>query len=80
MPGLSEYVISIICEEWPKRDIALNPATISERLRSADVSASEDEVRLELQHLADNNRIKTAVEPGDPAGPTVADVHPGLCP
>ncbi len=39
MPGLRERVISIICEEWPNGEHALDHATISERLKSAGAEA-----------------------------------------
>jgi hypothetical protein len=80
MPGLREQVVLIICQEWPKQEIELNPATISERLQSAGYSsATEAEVRLELEHLAQHRNIKLAWEPGGTDVPTVAAVHPELC-
>jgi hypothetical protein len=80
MPGLREEVISIICNEWPNGETALNPATLCEQLQNAGVSVSEAEVRLELEHLTDHRDIEISLEPGGTAGPTVTGVRPGFCP
>jgi hypothetical protein len=75
MPGLREEVISIICEEWPKRETRetpLNATTISERLKKAGGSASEAEVQLELRHLVDQRLITLDAM-------TVGSVSPELC-
>ena len=80
MPGLRERVIAIICEEWPKGEMALSPVPIRERLQSACKSVSEAEVRLELQHLAEDDDIKVSLDPGGATGPNVGGVREGLCP
>jgi hypothetical protein len=81
MPGLREQVVLIICQEWPKGDIALNPATISGRLQQSAgySSATEAEVRLELEHLTDHGFITTSVVPDGTTDPTVTSVRPDLC-
>ena len=80
MPGLRERVISIICEEWPNGENALTHATISERLKSAGVEASDGAVRQLLFQLSDRRDITLSSEPGGTAGPTVVGVSPELCP
>ena len=56
MPELRERVISIICEEWPNGEHALDRATISERLKSAGAEAPEGAVRQLLFQLSDRHR------------------------
>ncbi len=51
-----------------------------ERLRSNGVEGSQDEVRLELQHLASHGDITLVFEPSQEAGPTIAGVSSQLCP
>ena len=60
--------------------MALNPLSIRERLQSAGESVSEAEVRLELQHLAEDDDIKVSLDPGGATGPNVGGVREGLCP
>ncbi len=87
MPGLREQVISIICEEWANPDneirsgtIYVPSTTVYERLRSNGVEVSQDEVGLELQHLASHGDITLVFEPSKEAGPTIAGVSSELCP
>jgi hypothetical protein len=80
MPVLRERVISIICEEWPNGENALDRATISERLKGAGVRASDGAVRQMLFQLSDHRDITLSAEPGGLAGPTIVGVRPDLCP
>ena len=80
MPGLRERVISILCEEWPNGESALDHATITERLKSAGAEAPEGAVRQVLFQLSDRRDITLSSEPGGTAGPTVVGVRPELCP
>jgi hypothetical protein len=76
---LRQRVIWIICEEWPDGEKPLDHATISKRLESAGIEASDGAVRQVLFQLSDNRDITLSSEPGGTAGPTVVGVRPGLC-
>jgi hypothetical protein len=62
---LREKVIAIICEESPEPGKHLKSVTIYERLINEGVVVPERALSEILLHLADNNQIKLAVEPGD---------------
>ena len=80
-PGLRGKIVDIICEEWPNSDNEIVASTISERLQSEGVEASEQAVGDMLLRLAAHGDIDLVLANAPPTtvDMTIRGVRQGLC-